>query len=161
GLGVVGCRLSVTLATPFGRNTGLLRSGCCLKTDNRQPTTDNRQPLFRPLSFHPCLAVLENFFLPDRDSLFDAIDRIMACLKSDMPMWRGHYNHDGRFRNLQFSETMNDADALDFRPTLANLCPYAAHFFNGHRFIGFVRQGDDWAALGIIAHNAVKCDHCP
>src|SRR5262245_13561457 len=111
---------------------------------------------FRRLPFNPFLAVLENLFLPDGHGLFQTVNRIAAGFERHAAMRRRDDNDDRGFRYFQRAEPVDDADAFDVGPALANLVADAPHLFDGHRFVGFVLQADDAAAPGVVAHDAVE-----
>src|SRR5262249_34062397 len=109
---------------------------------------------FGRLPFNPFLSILENLLLPYVHGLFQAVYRVAACFERHSAVGRGDDDDDRGFRYFQRAETVDDTDAFDIGPTLANLVADAPHLFDGHRLVSFVLQADDAAALRVFAHDA-------
>src|SRR5262249_11298969 len=94
----------------------------------------------RRLPFNPFLAVLENLFLPDGHGLFKTVNGVAAGIERHAAVRRRDDDDDRGFRNFQRAEAVDDPDAFDVGPALANLIADAPHLLDGHRTVGFVLQ---------------------
>src|SRR5215510_2680729 len=98
---------------------------------------------FGRLPFNPFLSVLEYLLLPDGHGLFQAVNRVAAGFERHATVGRRDDDDDRGFRNFQRAEPVDNSDAFDVRPALANLVAYATHLFDGHRLVSLVLQADD------------------
>src|SRR4029453_17458860 len=94
--------------------------------------------------------------LPDGHGLFQAVNSVSAGFERHAAMRRRDDDDDRGFRNFQRAEPVNNTDAFDVWPALADLVADAPHLFDGHRLVGFVLQADDAAAFCIVAPDAVE-----
>src|SRR6266511_3661834 len=66
----------------------------------------------------PLLAALVHLLLPERDSLLERIDRVLACGEGVLAVWRGDGDHDGGLADLDAAGTVVDRDLADVVPSL-------------------------------------------
>src|SRR5262245_5935549 len=63
-----------------------------------------------------------DLFLPDRDDLFQSVNRIFAGFEGGFPMWSTNRDSDTALADLEVSDAMYDRDVIDG--------PFLVHFIS-------------------------------
>src|SRR5438094_10560779 len=109
------------------------------------------------LAFNPHFAVLENFFLPNRNGAFQFADGPFAGFKGSTSVRSADGDNDAGFADLQAAGAMDDADMCDVE-SLVSLFAESFHLAQSHRFVGFVNELECEAALRPFARVTIQRD---
>ena len=105
-------------------------------------------PIF-PISYllrmgrHPNGFIFKNLFLPDGHVFLKRIYQKPTCFKTFRAVRRGNAYDHYRFLNLFYTNGMANDHFVQL-PFFSRLIRNLFHFFQGHGFIGFEFQGNDF-----------------
>ena len=108
---------------------------------------------------NPDLAVVANFFFPDRDLSLHAVDGRRASFKCSSPVGRACCDNDGGLTNLQSSEAVCDRDFAVLGVAF-ELFGDLLEFREGHLRVDLIVKVRDSAIACVVPHDAVEDDNC-
>src|SRR5439155_15256442 len=107
------------------------------------------------LPFDPDLAVFKEFFFPDRNDLFEFINRVMAGIEGGTAVGGCDDHSHTSLSDIEMAEAVNHSDGVDV-PGLPDENSNLFQLFQSHRFIRLVDEMQRPFSLRIVAHDTFE-----